>query len=63
MTASYHLVASTEASEMQGSIAWVDLQWSGAMAWMARAAYGPVSITYADAHLTALRHMCEAGAQ
>ncbi len=38
-----------------------DLQWSGPMAWMARATYGPVSLRYADQHLTALARRCEAG--
>ena len=36
-----------------------DLRWSGPMAWMARATYGPVSLRYADQHLTALARRCE----
>lgn len=36
-----------------------DLRWSGPMAWMARATYGPVSLRYADEHLTALARRCE----
>ncbi|MGB3828133.1 MAG: SRPBCC family protein [Ornithinimicrobium sp.] len=45
-----------------GTEVWVDLTWSGAMAWMARAAYGPVSVRYADAHLRALVRRCESPA-
>ena len=42
-----------------GTDASVDLHWSGAMAWMARAAYGPVSLRYADSHLRALKAVCD----
>ncbi|MGC1208548.1 MAG: SRPBCC family protein [Ornithinimicrobium sp.] len=42
-----------------GTDASVDLQWSGAMSWMARAAYGPVSLRYADSHLRALKDVCD----
>ncbi len=38
-----------------------DLRWSGPMAWMARAAYGPVSLRYADEHLSALARRCGSG--
>lgn len=35
------------------------LRWTGPMAWMARAAYGPVGVKYADEHLIALAQHCE----
>ncbi len=58
MTMTFHLEPSAGSTHVS-----VDVQWSGAMAWMARAAYGPVSLRYADTHLRALKQMCEAGAQ
>lgn len=36
-----------------------DLRWSGPTAWMARATYGPISLRYADEHLSALARRCE----
>ena len=38
-----------------------DLHWSGPMAWMARATYGPVGLRYADEHLRALAQRCDGG--
>lgn len=37
----------------------LDLEWSGSMAWMARAAYGPIAIRHAQLHLTSLARPCE----
>lgn len=56
MTMAFHLEPSPVGSHVS-----VDVQWSGAMAWMGRAAYGPVTIRYADTHLRALKDVCEAG--
>ncbi len=61
MSATYELVADETDGSTPGSVVSVDLAWSGRMAWVARAAYGPISIRYADGHLHALRQRCEAG--
>ncbi len=38
----------------------MSLTWTGTTAWLVRAAYGPVSIRYAESHLAALVQRCEA---
>lgn len=60
LTATY-VVAAEAGGAAPRSVVSMDLQWSGPMAWMARATYGPVSLRYAEMHLEALRDRCEAG--
>ena len=61
LTGSYVVEAEEAGGSAPRSVVSNDLQWSGPMAWMARATYGPVSLRYAEMHLDALRDRCEAG--
>lgn len=55
------LLSSSFTLTQQGRLTRVthDLAWSGPMAWMARATYGPVSVRYAGEHVNALARRCE----
>ncbi|MGB3257337.1 MAG: SRPBCC family protein [Ornithinimicrobium sp.] len=59
LTASYVVAEDPTDGAAPGTVISVDLQWSGPMAWMARATYGPVSLRFAQMHLDALRERCE----
>lgn len=52
-TVTYELSATDAGMEVA-----MDLVWSGSMAWMARAAYGPIAIRHAEDHLKSLARRC-----